>query len=168
MMLRLRYTCPQYMYVPINKCLYLYSGRELLLRNACMLLNGQCENSRVETNLCFWKQVFCVQIRIQCCHFHFSQCIWRAVQHYSFATVYRQHRVMSNCARSINRMAYLQEAEIQGMWQQLLLVKPGACSARWFLWVYYDYMGRQLSSIATIFYQFVVRSSASCKRRAQM
>ena len=133
MMLRLRYTCPQYMYVPINKCLYLYSGRELLLRNACMLLNGQCENSRVETNLCFWKQVFCVQIRIQCCHFHFSQCIWRAVQHYSFATVYRQHRVMSNCARSINRMAYLQEAEIQGMWQQLLLVKPGACSARWFL-----------------------------------
>ena len=42
-----RYTCPQYLQDPINKFLYLYSGRELLLRNACMLLNGQCEKSRV-------------------------------------------------------------------------------------------------------------------------
>ena len=30
-----------------QKCMYLYSRRELLLRNACRLLNGQCENSRV-------------------------------------------------------------------------------------------------------------------------
>ena len=42
-----RYTCPQYLQVPIDKFLYLYSGREFLLRNACMLLNGQCEKSLV-------------------------------------------------------------------------------------------------------------------------
>ena len=87
-----------------------------LLNQANLALNAICimvDFERASPNA--FQQVFCVQIRIQCCHFHFSQCIWRAVQNHSFAAVYRQHGVVSNCARSINGMAYLTEAEIQGM-----------------------------------------------------
>ena len=98
----------------------LLNQANLALIAACIISNFE----RASPNA--FQQVFCMQIRIQCCHFHFSQCIWRVVQHYSFAAVFRQHRVVSNWVRSIIGMAYLPEAEIQGMWQQLLLVKPGA------------------------------------------
>ena len=102
-----------------------------LLNQANLALNAayvMVDFERASRNA--FQQVFGVQIRIQCCHFHFSQCIWKAVQHHGFAAVYRQHRVVSNWVRSIIGMAYLPEAEIQGMWQQLLLIKPGSVPDR--------------------------------------
>ena len=97
-------------------CLRLFDPIQDLLNQANLALIAACiivDFERASPNAS--QQVFCVQIRIQCCHFHFSPCIWRAVQHHNLAAVYRQHRVVSNCTRSINGMAYLTEAEIQGM-----------------------------------------------------
>ena len=133
-----------------------------LALNACIMVDFE----RASRNA--FQQVFCVQIRIQCCHFHFSQCIWRAVQHHNLAAVYRQHRVVSNCTRSINGMAYLPEAEIQGMCQQLLLVKPGAVPDGFCEYITTTWVGNfpALPRFSTSLH--VVRSSGSCKRSALM